>query len=134
LALRSLDALRLCAGGGFDGHILHEEFFRLDLLEIFPMDYGFPAGHRRFPVAAGPIRGPNRARTVHPALAGRSDIAAARSLLQQGKYDEAVSRLSDLGAKKPGLKGLSSELGTAYYKKAIIPRPFESFKKTLPRT
>src|SRR6266481_2616888 len=44
-------------------------------------------------------------------------VTEARRLLQQGKYDEAVSRLSDLAANRPELKGLSFELGTAYYQK-----------------
>ena len=59
------------------------------------------------------------------------DFAAARTLLQQGKYDEAVAQLSDLAARKPGLKGLSHELGTAYYKKGDYIKAIESFKQAL---
>ena len=39
-----------------------------------------------------------------------------RRLLQQGKYDEAISALLDLEAKHPEMKGLTHELGAAYYK------------------
>src|SRR4051812_22995619 len=58
-------------------------------------------------------------------------FAAARSLLQQGKYEEAVSQLSDLASKNPGLKGLSSELGTAYYRKGDYIKAIEAFKQAL---
>ncbi len=59
------------------------------------------------------------------------DFAEAQSLLQQGKYEEAVSRLSDLAARKPGLKGVSGELGTAYYRKGDYMKAIESFKRAL---
>jgi tetratricopeptide (TPR) repeat protein len=62
---------------------------------------------------------------------GDPAFAAARALLQQGKYDEAVAQLSDLAAKKPGLKGLSSELGAAYYGKGDYIKAIESFKLAL---
>jgi tetratricopeptide (TPR) repeat protein len=60
-----------------------------------------------------------------------SAFAEAQRLRQQGKYDEAVSRLSDLAAEKPGLKGLSFELGTAYYQKGDYIKAIESLKKAL---
>lgn len=60
-----------------------------------------------------------------------AEFAAARTLLQQGKYEEAVAQLTDLGAKKPGLKGLSSELGTAYYRKGDYIKAIDSFKQAL---
>ena len=59
------------------------------------------------------------------------DFAAARRLLQQGKYDEALLQLSDLAAKKPGLKGVSGELGTAYYRKGDYIKAIESLKQAL---
>ena len=46
------------------------------------------------------------------------EFAEAQRLMQQGKYDEAVSKLKELEAKNPGLKGLSHELGVSYYKKS----------------
>jgi tetratricopeptide (TPR) repeat protein len=57
------------------------------------------------------------------------DFATARALLQQGKYEEAISQLSDLAARKPGLKGISSELGAAYYKKGDYIKAIESFQQ-----
>jgi tetratricopeptide (TPR) repeat protein len=42
----------------------------------------------------------------------------SRQLLQQGKYDEALALLHDFESKQPASKGLSHELGLAYYKKA----------------
>jgi tetratricopeptide (TPR) repeat protein len=59
------------------------------------------------------------------------DFAEARRLLQQGQYDEALSQLADLAAKRPGLKGLSFELGTAHYQKGDYIRAIESFKQAL---
>ena len=59
------------------------------------------------------------------------DFAAAQTLLQQGKYDEAIAQLQAMAAKNPGLKGLSHELGTAYYKKGDYIKAIESFKQAL---
>jgi tetratricopeptide (TPR) repeat protein len=58
-------------------------------------------------------------------------FAEAQRLLQQGKYDEAVAQLSDLATKSPGLRGLSSELGTAYYQKGDYIKAIDSLKKAL---
>jgi len=46
-----------------------------------------------------------------------SDFEQARRLLQQGKYDDALAALHDIEAQHPATKGLSHELGGAYYKK-----------------
>jgi tetratricopeptide (TPR) repeat protein len=40
-----------------------------------------------------------------------------RHLLQQGKYDDALAALHEIEAQHPTTKGLSHELGIAYYKK-----------------
>jgi tetratricopeptide (TPR) repeat protein len=55
-------------------------------------------------------------------------FAEARRLMQQGKYDQAISQLQELSAKEPGLKGLPHELGTAYYKKGDYIKAIDSFK------
>jgi len=53
-----------------------------------------------------------------PSLQTRpSPFAAARKLMQEGKYDEALSELQALATQNPKLMGLSHELGAAYYKK-----------------
>jgi tetratricopeptide (TPR) repeat protein len=70
------------------------------------------------------------AQSIHPEPAD-PDFAAARSLLQQGRYEQAVSRLSDLATRKPGLKGVSSELGTAYYKKGDYNKGIDWLKQAL---
>ncbi len=60
------------------------------------------------------------------------DFAEARRLLQQGRYDEAVSQLSNLAATNPGgMKGLSFELGTAYYKKGDYAKAIDPLRKAL---
>ena len=44
-------------------------------------------------------------------------FAAAHRLLEQGKFTEAIASLEDLGKSNPNLKGLSRELGIAFYRK-----------------
>jgi tetratricopeptide (TPR) repeat protein len=53
----------------------------------------------------------------------------ARVLLQQGKYDDAIAQLQELGAKTPGLKGLAHELGLAYYRKGDYLKAVDSLKQ-----
>ena len=60
-----------------------------------------------------------------------SSFAQARRLMDQGKYDDAISQLQEMSTKNPGLKGLSHELGTAYYKKGEYIKAIDSFKKAL---
>ena len=62
---------------------------------------------------------------------GEPDFAEAQRLVQQGKYEEGVARLSELAARKPGLKGVPIELGTAYYKKGDYIKAIEAFKQAL---
>jgi tetratricopeptide (TPR) repeat protein len=59
------------------------------------------------------------------------DFAHARQLLQQGKYDEAIAELKQLSVAQPRLKGVSHELGMAYYKKGDYFHAAESFKQAL---
>jgi tetratricopeptide (TPR) repeat protein len=65
------------------------------------------------------------------AVSPDSPFAESRRLAQQGKFAEAVAGLEALAASAPNLKGLSHELGLAYYKKADYPRAITSFKKAL---
>ncbi len=66
-----------------------------------------------------------------PADRADPDFAEAQRLLKQGKYDEAISQLQATTAKSPGLKGLSFELGTAYYQKGDYIKAIDSLKKAL---
>src|SRR5580704_3187266 len=45
------------------------------------------------------------------------NFETARKLMQEGKYDEALTQLQALAAQNPKLTGLSHEMGAAYYKK-----------------
>ena len=47
-----------------------------------------------------------------------SPFAPAQRLMEQGKFAEAVAALEELGKSNPDLKGLSKELGIAFYRKA----------------
>jgi tetratricopeptide (TPR) repeat protein len=58
-------------------------------------------------------------------------FAHERQLLQQGKYDDAIKELQQLSALQPGLKGVSHELGMAYYKKGDYFHAADSFKQAL---
>jgi tetratricopeptide (TPR) repeat protein len=44
-------------------------------------------------------------------------LAAARSLIQQNKNDEAIVQLKALAERQPGMRGINHELGVAYYRK-----------------
>ncbi|MBO0911694.1 MAG: tetratricopeptide repeat protein [Acidobacteria bacterium] len=49
-------------------------------------------------------------------------------LLEQGKYDEAVSELQQLSSSRPAPKALSHELGAAYYRKGDYVHAVDSLK------
>ncbi len=68
-----------------------------------------------------------------PAQSGSpsEEFAQARQLLQQGKYDDAIAELQQLSVAQPALKGLTHELGTAYYRKGDYIRAIGSFKQAL---
>lgn len=70
---------------------------------------------------------------THEAVASQSApvFSHARQLLEQGKYDEAVAELKQLSVTQPGLKGVTRELGMAYYKKGDYFHAAESFKQAL---
>jgi len=69
--------------------------------------------------------------TQQPAQVPKLDFDQARHLLQQGKYDEAISALLDLEAAHPGMKGLTHELGAAYYKSGNFINAIFYLKKAL---
>jgi tetratricopeptide (TPR) repeat protein len=58
-----------------------------------------------------------------------ADFSAARKLMQQGKFDDAIANLESLRSGNPHAKGLDLELGTAYYKKSDFPKAIEYLKK-----
>src|SRR5580765_5278329 len=60
-----------------------------------------------------------------------NEFDEAIRLLQQGKFDDAISALQQLGSSHPGMKGLSHELGAAYYKKNDYMNAIASLKKAL---
>jgi tetratricopeptide (TPR) repeat protein len=64
-----------------------------------------------------------------PSQAADSAFAGPRKLLQQGKNSEAVAELQRMAAENPSLKGLSHELGVAYYKGGDYLKAIDAFKK-----
>src|SRR5580698_6062075 len=63
------------------------------------------------------------------ALVPAADLPSVRKLMQEGKFDEAISDLQALETRHPEAKGLDLELGTAYYKKSDFPKAIEFLKK-----
>ena len=73
-------------------------------------------------------------RLPRPAAKDRADDAAlvqARSLIQQGRFDEGISQLRQLQARTPALKVLDRELGLAYYQHGNFVEATASLKKAL---
>jgi tetratricopeptide (TPR) repeat protein len=60
-----------------------------------------------------------------------TDFSHARSLMQQGKVDDAIAELQTLQAAAPNTKGIDLELGTAYYKKSDYVKAIASLKKAV---
>lgn len=58
-----------------------------------------------------------------------SPFAAARKLLEQGKFTEAVAELQAIEKTNPALKGLARELGIAYYRQGDYLKAVASLKK-----
>jgi tetratricopeptide (TPR) repeat protein len=81
------------------------------------------------PPARGQASPSNAAPSAAAAQSPSSALAASRSLLAQGKYDDALAALHDLEATNPGTPGLSHEFGVAYYKKADYPNAITYLKK-----
>jgi tetratricopeptide (TPR) repeat protein len=57
------------------------------------------------------------------------ELAHTRSLMEQGKLDDAITELQTLETSNPQTKGLALELGVAYYKKSDFPKAVEYLKK-----
>ncbi|MFZ1049370.1 MAG: tetratricopeptide repeat protein, partial [Candidatus Sulfotelmatobacter sp.] len=62
-------------------------------------------------------------------LPSAAELAPARKLMQEGKFDDAIADLQSLQASNPEANGLDLELGTAYYKKSDFPKAIEHLKK-----
>jgi len=58
----------------------------------------------------------------------QSGFASAQTLLQQGKYDDAIAQLQGLKASNPSMRGLSRELGVAYYQKGDFLKAVDALK------
>jgi len=70
-----------------------------------------------------------QAPTAQAAPAPVPDFSHARTLMQQGKIDEAIADLQTLESANPTMKGLDLELGAAYYKKSDFPKAIAYLKK-----
>jgi tetratricopeptide (TPR) repeat protein len=66
---------------------------------------------------------------VGPVQTGEEDFEGARRLLQQGKYDDALTELHNLETSHPAMKGLAHEFGVAFYKKNDFVNAISYLKK-----
>ena len=85
-------------------------------------------------LATGKPRAPQTSSAIGSARSPQSpapgaEFDEARKLLQQGKFDDAISALHQMGSTHPGMKGLSHELGAAYYKKGDYVNAIAFLKK-----
>src|SRR5262245_51868781 len=95
--------------------MLHFRFLATVLAGVFLLTFA-PVVRCQEPQASVPP--PSSARTsTSPSQTAAPDFSEPRRLLQQGKFDDALAELLDLQKQHPSTKGLSHELGTAYYKK-----------------
>jgi tetratricopeptide (TPR) repeat protein len=77
--------------------------------------------------SGSPVESPHLAQLQEP----RAEFDEARHLMQLGKYDEAINALHQLESAHQGIKGLSHELGAAYYKKGDYQNAIASLRKAL---
>jgi tetratricopeptide (TPR) repeat protein len=84
-------------------------------------------------LGAGQQPSPERNAAPQATAAGQQapDFTKPRQLLQQGKYDEAIAELEQIAADHPDAKGISRELGVAYYKKSEYLRAARYLKTAL---
>src|SRR5262249_47473184 len=75
--------------------------------------------------------GPESKTAPAPSQAIDSTFAEARQLLQKGKKEEALAKLQDLSDQNPQLKGLSHELGAAYYQTGDYVKAIDNLKKAV---
>src|SRR5689334_16656443 len=75
--------------------------------------------------APPPIQEPSSSSASQTAA---SSVTHARRLTEQGNFDEAIAELQQLSEKNPGTKGLSRELGIAFYKKGDYPKAIQFLK------
>ncbi len=68
-------------------------------------------------------------RQALPSAPSDSAFATPRRLLQQGKNEEAIAELKRMQASSPDLKGLSRELGIAYYKSGDYLKAIDDLSK-----
>ena len=64
-----------------------------------------------------------------PGAQSPAEFSDAQKLLRQGKVDDAIAKLQALEKRAPSTKGLSLELGTAYYKKSDFTNAIEYLKR-----
>ena len=92
------------------------------ILSGLPLRAGIPQPQTSAHAGAPPL-----SQSQQPA----TEFDEERRLSQQGKYNDAISTLHQLESSHPGLKGISHELGAAYYKMGDFASAISFLKKAL---
>lgn len=66
-----------------------------------------------------------------PASADDTQLQAAKDLLEAGKFDAAITKLTAIQQTSPQTKGIEHELGLAYYRKADFVQAQVAFAKAM---
>jgi tetratricopeptide (TPR) repeat protein len=74
------------------------------------------------------LRSGNQA-AVSPSAEPTPAFVEPRHLMEQGKFDEAIAQLQQLATQNSPPKGVSHELGIAYYKKGDYPKAIDFLRK-----
>jgi tetratricopeptide (TPR) repeat protein len=72
---------------------------------------------------------PDRSASLTSGQNASSAFVEPRRLMEQGRFDDAIADLQRLAAQNPAPKGVSHELGIAYYKKGDYSKAIDSLKK-----
>lgn len=81
------------------------------------------------PRAQTPTPPTHAAHQSMPSAPSDSPFSAPRRLMQQGKTAEAIAQLQEMAATHPDVKGLSHELGIAFYKNGDYLKAIDAFSR-----
>jgi tetratricopeptide (TPR) repeat protein len=74
---------------------------------------------------------PQTAQTSAESDAKSAELSESKTLIEQGKYDEAIQKLSVLGTANPQAKDVQHQLALAYYRKGDFPKAQNAFTKAV---
>ena len=108
--------------------MLKVRWFRIPLLGSLTLSYMFAWAGLTHPQQNPSVPDSPRP-SQRPSEASEANFDQVHRLLQQGKYDEALTALHEVEESHPATKGLAHELGAAYYKKSEFVNAINYLKK-----